>query len=57
MLTDEGDVNTYLGIKIEKLEDEEGNKTLKLSQPHLMQRIIDMVNVTDQHMCQKVHYK
>ena len=35
VLTDEGDVNMYLGIKIEQLRNEKGTEMLKLSQPHL----------------------
>ena len=47
VLTDEGDVDMYLGIRIEQLNDNEGKETLKLSQSHLTKRIIEMVNLTD----------
>ena len=50
VLADEGDVDVYLGIKIERLKDNEGNKTLKLSQLHLTKRFIKMVNMTDKQM-------
>jgi len=45
VLTDEGDVNMYLGIKIEQLRNEKGTEMLKLSQPHLT--IINTINLTD----------
>ena len=36
-MTDEGDLSDYLGVKIEQLP----NGTIKLSQPHLIQQILD----------------
>jgi hypothetical protein len=36
-MTDEGDLNDYLGVKVEYME----NGTIKLSQPHLIQQVID----------------
>ena len=50
VLTDEGDVDIYLGIKIERLVGNENDNKLKLSQPHLTKQIIDMTNLTDQRM-------
>ena len=46
-LTDEGDIATYLGMKIEK--NKAGND-FKLSQPHLTERIIQAVNLHDRRM-------
>ena len=50
VLTNEGDVSAYLGIQIEKHKDEKENETLMMSQPHLIQRILDTINLTDQHL-------
>jgi len=50
VLTDEGDVSAYLGIQIEKYRDEKENETLMMSQPHLIQRILDTINLMDQHL-------
>ena len=49
VLTDEGDVTSYLGIKIEKSIVGEKER-LKLSQPHLISRILDTVVLTDKRM-------
>jgi hypothetical protein len=42
-VSDEGDLTDYLGVNIEKQED----GTIKLSQPHLIDQIIDDVNFQD----------
>jgi hypothetical protein len=43
-MTDEGDLNEYLGIKMERLE----NGGRKLSQPTLIRRILNVVNVAEE---------
>ena len=50
MLTDKGDVSAYLGIQKEKHRDEKENEILMLSQLHLMQRILETINLMDQHL-------
>jgi hypothetical protein len=50
VMTDEGDVSTYLGIKIEHHTDSDGNMTIKMSQPSLIQRVLDLVQLSDQRM-------
>jgi hypothetical protein len=42
-LTDEGTLNEYLGVKVEHLVD----GSIKLSQPHLIQQIIDDIGFDD----------
>ncbi len=39
-LTDQGDVNEYLGIKVTTVKDDAGNKVMKMTQPHLIDKII-----------------
>jgi hypothetical protein len=43
-VTDEGDLADYLGVKIEQLP----NGTIKLSQPHLIQQILDDLGFSSQ---------
>ena len=50
MLTDEGDMSAYLGMHIEKDRDEKENEILMMSQPHLIQRILETINLMDQHL-------
>jgi hypothetical protein len=42
-MTDEGNLNDYLGVKVEYLP----NGTIKLSQPHLIQQVIDDLGFND----------
>ena len=42
-LTDEGDLETFLGVLFKK----QGHNKLELTQPHLIQRIIDALNLQD----------
>jgi hypothetical protein len=42
-LTDEGDINAYLGIRVERQGD-----AFKLTQPHLIERILQAVSLKDQ---------
>jgi hypothetical protein len=42
-LTDEGDLNDYLGVKVDHLP----NGHIKLSQPHLIQQVIDDLGFND----------
>ena len=41
VLTDEGDINKFLGIEITQLDD----KRFKISQPFLIDRIISFLNI------------
>ena len=41
MLTDKGDISNYLGVNIKKNSDD----TLKLSQSHLVEKIINHVGL------------
>ena len=50
MLTDEGDLSAYLGIQIEKHGNEKENEILMMSQLHLIQRILETINLMDQHL-------
>ena len=40
-ITDEGEIDNYLGVKVERRAD----GTIKLSQPHLIQQILDDLNL------------
>jgi hypothetical protein len=40
-ITDEGEIDDYLGVKIERLQD----GTIKMSQPHLIDQILDDLNL------------
>jgi hypothetical protein len=42
-MTDEGDLSDYLGVKVEKLP----NGTIKLSQPHLIQQVLNDLNFNE----------
>ena len=42
-VTDEGDINDYLGVKVTKRTD----GRLKLTQPHLIQQILDDLGFTE----------
>ena len=42
ILTDEGDIDKFLGIEITQLED---GKRFKIAQPHLINRIISFLNI------------
>ena len=46
-LTDEGDLASFLGIQFKRLD----NSNLELSQPHLIQRIIEALSLTKE--CKK----
>jgi len=50
VLTDKGNVSAYLGIQKEKHRDEKENEILMMSQLHLMQRILETINLMDQHL-------
>ena len=43
ILTDEGDINKFLGIEITQLDD----KRFKISQPYLTDQIISFLNIDD----------
>ena len=49
-MTDEGDLNEYLGIKMERLEGGQGRK---LSQPTLIRRILKTVGVDEEQQGHK----
>ncbi len=49
ILTDEGDIAAYLGVDVNKTA-EDGRTQFKLTQPHLIQRIIDFVNLSDSRL-------
>jgi hypothetical protein len=49
ILTDEGDVAAYLSVNVNKTT-EDGRTQFKLSQPHLVQRIVDLVKLSDSHL-------
>jgi hypothetical protein len=49
ILTDEGDIAAYLGVDVNKTT-EDGRTQFKLTQPHLIQRIIDFVNLSDSRL-------
>jgi hypothetical protein len=42
-MTDEGNLNDYLGVKVEHLD----NGSIKLSQPHLIQQVIDDIGFNE----------
>jgi len=42
VFTDEGSIDKYLGVNIEQLSDESG---FKMTQPHLIQRILEAANI------------
>ena len=44
ILTDDGDLSSYLGIKVDKISKDE----VKLSQPAFTKKIIEQVNLKDQ---------
>ena len=49
IMTDEGELSDYLGVKIEQLS----NGTIKLSQPHLIQQILDDLGFNEKTKLQK----
>jgi len=49
ILTDKGDVAAYLGVDVNKTT-EDGRTQFKLTQPHLVQRTVDFVKLSDSRL-------